>query len=78
MLSSTLCFPKLYVVKVPSRLSILNIKKPRSDTKIFSNSPLPFGVSIIGLLFSQERSAGLGQDQTTLGGGAGPGQNTLS
>jgi len=30
------------------------------------------------LLFSQERSAGLGTDQTTLGGGAGPGQNTLS
>ena len=30
------------------------------------------------LLFSQERSAGLGQDQTTLGGGAGPGQNTLA
>jgi len=30
------------------------------------------------LLFSQERSAGLGTDQTTLGGGAGPGQNTLA
>ena len=30
------------------------------------------------LLFSQERSAGLGQNQTTLGGGAGPGQNTLA
>lgn len=30
------------------------------------------------LLFSQERSAGLGTQQTTLGGGAGPGQNTLS
>lgn len=30
------------------------------------------------LLFSQERSAGLGTNQTTLGGGAGPGQNTLA
>jgi hypothetical protein len=30
------------------------------------------------LLFNQDRSAGLGQDQTTLGGGAGPGQNTLA
>jgi len=30
------------------------------------------------LLFSAERSAGLGTNQTTLGGGAGPGQNTLA
>jgi hypothetical protein len=30
------------------------------------------------LLFSAERSANLGQNQTTLGGGAGPGQNTLA
>jgi hypothetical protein len=30
------------------------------------------------LLFNQDRSAGLGQDQTTLGGGAGPSQNTLA
>lgn len=30
------------------------------------------------LLFSQQRSADLGTDQTTLGGGAGPGQNTLA
>lgn len=30
------------------------------------------------LLFSQERSAGLGMSGTTLGGGAGEGQSTLS
>jgi len=30
------------------------------------------------LLFNADRSAGLGQNQTTLGGGAGPGQNTLA
>lgn len=30
------------------------------------------------LLFNADRSAGLGQDQTTLGGGAGQGQSTLS
>jgi hypothetical protein len=30
------------------------------------------------LLFSQERSAALGTNQSTLGGGAGPGQNTLA
>jgi hypothetical protein len=30
------------------------------------------------LLFSAERSAALGTQQTTLGGGAGPGQNTLA
>jgi len=30
------------------------------------------------LLFNADRSAGLGQNQMTLGGDAGPGQNTLA
>ncbi len=53
------------------------VKATSEETKVAANTRARRRMGT-RLLFSQERSAGLGQDQTTLGGGAGPGQNTLS
>lgn len=53
------------------------VKATSEETKVAANTRARRRMGT-RLLFSQERSAGLGQNQTTLGGGAGPGQNTLS
>jgi hypothetical protein len=53
------------------------VKATSEETKVAANTRARRRMGT-RLLFSQERSAGLGTDQTTLGGGAGPGQNTLS
>ena len=53
------------------------VKATGEETKLAANTRARRRMGT-RLLFSQERSAGLGTDQTTLGGGAGPGQNTLS
>jgi len=53
------------------------VKATSSETQVAANTRARRRMGT-RLLFSQERSAGLGTDQTTLGGGAGPGQNTLS
>jgi hypothetical protein len=53
------------------------VKATSEETKVAANTRARRRMGT-RLLFSQERSAGLGTDQTTLGGGAGPGQNTLA
>jgi hypothetical protein len=53
------------------------VKATSEETKVAANTRARRRMGT-RLLFSQERSAGLGTQQTTLGGGAGPGQNTLS
>ena len=53
------------------------VKATGEETKLAANTRARRRMGT-RLLFSQERSAGLGTDQTTLGGGAGPGQNTLA
>ncbi len=53
------------------------VKATSEETKVAANTRARRRMGT-RLLFSQERSAGLGTNQTTLGGGAGPGQNTLS
>ena len=53
------------------------VKATGEETKLAANTRARRRMGT-RLLFSQERSAGLGQNQTTLGGGAGPGQNTLA
>jgi len=53
------------------------VKATSEETKVAANTRARRRMGT-RLLFSQERSAGLGQNQTTLGGGAGPGQNTLA
>ena len=53
------------------------VKATSEETKVAANTRARRRMGT-RLLFSQERSAGLGTNQTTLGGGAGPGQNTLA
>ena len=53
------------------------VKATGEETKLAANTRARRRMGT-RLLFSQERSAGLGTNQTTLGGGAGPGQNTLA
>lgn len=53
------------------------VKATTEETKVAANTRARRRMGT-RLLFSQERSAGLGMQQTTLGGGAGEGQSTLS
>ena len=53
------------------------VKATSEETKVAANTRARRRMGT-RLLFSQERSAGLGMQQTTLGGGAGGGQSTLS
>lgn len=53
------------------------VKATTEETKVAANTRARRRMGT-RLLFSQERSAGLGMSQTTLGGGAGEGQSTLS
>lgn len=53
------------------------VKATTEETKVAANTRARRRMGT-RLLFSQERSAGLGMQQTTLGGGAGGGQSTLS
>ena len=53
------------------------VKATSEETKVAANTRARRRMGT-RLLFSQERSAGLGMQQTTLGGGAGEGQSTLS
>ena len=64
-------------VAAPAPKSPEPVKATSEETKVAANTRARRRMGT-RLLFSQERSAGLGTDQTTLGGGAGPGQNTLS
>lgn len=53
------------------------VKATPEETKVAANTRARRRMGT-RLLFSQERSAGLGMSGTTLGGGAGEGQSTLS
>ena len=53
------------------------VKATSEETKVAANTRARRRMGT-RLLFSQERSAGLGMSGTTLGGGAGEGQSTLS
>lgn len=53
------------------------VKATSEETKVAANTRARRRIGT-RLLFSQERSAGLGMSGTTLGGGAGDGQSTLS
>lgn len=53
------------------------VKATSEETKVAANTRARRRMGT-RLLFSQERSAGLGMNGTTLGGGAGEGQSTLS
>ena len=53
------------------------VKATSDETKMAANTRARRRMGT-RLLFSQERSAGLGMSGTTLGGGAGEGQSTLS
>lgn len=65
------------VVKAAEPAPAEPVKATSEETKVAANTRARRRMGT-RLLFSQERSAGLGTDQTTLGGGAGPGQNTLA
>lgn len=64
-------------VAAPAQKAAEPAKATSEETKVAANTRARRRMGT-RLLFSQERSAGLGTNQTTLGGGAGPGQNTLA
>lgn len=64
-------------VEAPAPKAAEPVKATTEETKVAANTRARRRMGT-RLLFSQERSAGLGMSGTTLGGGAGEGQSTLS
>jgi hypothetical protein len=69
--------PRQEPAPAPAPKAAEPVKATSAETQVAANTRARRRMGT-RLLFSQERSAGLGTNQTTLGGGAGPGQNTLA